>query len=52
MMTFYSPFRSVSQCKDKLEEHKSKIDVFQDGVDDWCSFVSKRECSLSVRLSR
>lgn len=42
------PLRSVAKSKDELLKNKAKVQVFEDRVDDWGNFVSKRKSSLLI----
>lgn len=33
--------RSVTKCENKLRDQESKIEIFQNGVDDWCRGITE-----------
>lgn len=48
----FLPLWSVAQCQDKLLKDESKIEVFEDSVDNWSCTVSKWKGSAPIGDAR
>ena len=42
------PFWSISKGQDELQKYKSKVEVFENSVNNWSGRVAKRECSAVI----
>lgn len=47
-VTAYSPFRTITQRKDKLQQEEAEIKIFQNGIENRGDGISKRESSLAL----